>query len=96
MATEFTRKVTLTLPQSLLIRLDAAVPGRKRSRFIAEAIEERLAIAEQLAALEETAGTWSDERHPDMRSEADIDRWLTSLRAEWRTPGADRHVELSA
>ena len=92
MATEFTRKVTLTLPQSLLIRLDAAVPGRKRSRFIAEAIEERLAIAEQLAALEETAGAWSDERHPDMRSEADIDQWLTSLRAAWRMPGADRHV----
>jgi hypothetical protein len=92
MATEFTRKVTLTLPQSLLIRLDATVPGRKRSRFIAEAIEERLAIAEQLAALEETAGAWSDERHPDMQSEADIDQWLASLRAAWRTPGADRHV----
>jgi hypothetical protein len=92
MATEFTRKVTLTLPQSPLIRLDAAVPGRKRSRFIAEAILERLAIAEQLAALEETAGAWSDKRHPDMRSEADIDQWLTGLRAAWRTPGADRHV----
>jgi hypothetical protein len=92
MATEFTRKITLTLPQSLLIRLDATVPGRKRSHFTAEAIEERLAIAEQLAALEETAGAWSDERHPDMRSEADIDQWLTSLRPAWRTPGADRHV----
>jgi len=92
MATELTRKVALTLPQSLLIRLDATVPGRKRSRFIAEAIEERLAIAEQLAALEETAGAWSDECHQDMQSESDIDQWLTSLRAAWRTPGADRHV----
>ncbi|MEI7903499.1 MAG: hypothetical protein WCK89_24940 [bacterium] len=92
MAMESTRKVTLTLPQSLLIRLDATVPGRKRSRFIAEAIEERLAIAEQLTALEETAGAWSDERHPAMQSEADIDQWLANLRAAWRTPGADRHV----
>jgi len=96
MATESTRKVTLTLPKSLLIRLDAAVPGRKRSRFIAEAIEERLAIAEQLAALEETAGAWTDERHPDMRSDADIDQWLANLRAAWRPPGADRDVQLSA
>jgi hypothetical protein len=92
MAMESTRKVTLTLPQSLLARLDAAVPGRKRSRFISEAIEERLAIAEQLAALEETAGAWSDEHHPDMRDDADIDQWLANLRAAWRTPGADRHV----
>jgi len=92
MAMESTRKVTLTLPQSLLLRLDATVPDRKRSRFIAEAIEERLAIAEQLAALEETAGAWSDERHPDMLSEADIDQWLADLRAAWRTLGADRHV----
>jgi hypothetical protein len=92
MAMESTRKVTLTLPQSLLVRLDATVPGRKRSRFIAEAVEERLAIAEQLAALEETAGAWTDERHPDMRSDADIDQWLANLRAAWRTPGADRDV----
>jgi hypothetical protein len=92
MAMESTCKVTLTLPQSLLIRLDAAVSGRKRSRFIVEAIEDRLAIAEQLAALEETAGAWTDERHPDMRSDADIDQWLANLRTAWSTPGAGRHV----
>jgi Arc/MetJ-type ribon-helix-helix transcriptional regulator len=91
MAIESTRKVTLTLPSSLLIRLDAAVPSRKRSRFIAEAIEERLAITEQLAALEETAGAWSDERHPDMRSDADIDRWLANLRAAWSSRGSEQH-----
>ena len=92
MSTDSTRKVTLTLPQSLLLRLDAAVPGRTRSRFIAEAIEERLAIAEQLSALAETAGAWSDERHPDMRSDVEIDQWLANLRAAWSTPGVDRHV----
>lgn len=91
MAIESTCKITLTLPESLLNRLDAAVPGRKRSRFIAEAIEERLAIAEQLAVLEETAGVWSDARHPDMRSDADIDRWLANLRAAWSTRGAEPH-----
>lgn len=91
MVTESTRKVTLTLPRSLLTRLDAAVPSRKRSRFIAEAIEERLAITEQLAALEETAGAWPDERHPDMQNDADIDRWLANLRAAWSTPGAEQH-----
>lgn len=79
------QKITLTLPKALLARLDAAVPARRRSRFIAEAIEERLAIEEQLVALEESAGVWSDERHPELRTEADIDNWLRELRASWNT-----------
>lgn len=41
--------------------------------------ERRLALAEQLAALDETAGAWSDERHPEMLTEEDIDRWLADL-----------------
>lgn len=45
------QKITLTLPKSLLARLDANVPTRRRGKFIVEAIEERLAIEEQLAAL---------------------------------------------
>ena len=85
---EATQKITLTLPKALLARLDAAVPSRKRSRFIVDAIEERLAIAEQLAVLEETAGAWSDELHPDMRTDADIERWLSHLRAAWISPEA--------
>jgi hypothetical protein len=47
----------------MLARLDERVPARGRSRFILEAIEERLAIEEQLVALDEAAGAWSDENH---------------------------------
>lgn len=79
------QKITLTLPKALLARLDATVPARRRSRFIAEAIEERLAIEEQLTALEESAGIWSDERHPELRTDADIDNWVRELRASWNT-----------
>ena len=56
---------------------------RSRSRFIFQAIEERLAIEEQLTVLDETAGAWTDENHPDMKTDEDIDRWLTTLRASW-------------
>lgn len=76
-------KVTVTLPRSLLTHLDERVPRRQRSRFIAEAIQERLALVEQGAALEETAGVWSGDRHPDLQTEADIDRWLQDLRRGW-------------
>lgn len=95
MATETnrpTRKVTVTLPISLLARLDGIVPSRLRSAFIARAIEEQLALVEQAVALEESAGAWRDEDYPDMATEGAIDRWL----AELRGPADDRLYELSA
>jgi hypothetical protein len=50
-------------------------------------LEERLALAEQARALDETAGAWLAENHPDMGNGAAIDRWLDALRQSWTTPG---------
>lgn len=86
------RKVTVTLPVSLLNRLDDLVPSRRRSAFIARAIEEQLAVVEQAVAIEESAGAWRDEDYPDMITNADIDRWL----AELRGPTDERLVRLFA
>ena len=74
------QKITVMLPEALLARLREHVPARQRSRFILEAIEERLALEEQIAALAETAGAWSDQNHPEMRTDEDIDHWLDDLR----------------
>lgn len=81
------QKITITLPAVVLARLNEMVPARQRSRFIAEALEERLALAEQVRALDETAGSWLEENHPDMANEAAIDQWLDALRESWTTPG---------
>ncbi len=78
-----TQKMTVTFPKPLLERLRERVPPRQRSAFIVEAVEEKLALQEQLAVIEETAGCWSDEDHPELRTEEDIDRWLTELRWSW-------------
>jgi metal-responsive CopG/Arc/MetJ family transcriptional regulator len=78
-----TQKITVTIPIALLNRLDDRIPKRQRSEFITEAIEEYLALAEQIAAIEESAGVWTEENHPDMRTEEDIDRWLAAVRANW-------------
>jgi hypothetical protein len=85
------RKVTVTLPISLLARLDDSVPSRGRSAFIARAIEEQLALMEQAAALEASAGAWRDQDYPDLDSEQEIDRWLAGLRG----PARDRLGALS-
>ncbi len=80
------KKITVVLPGELLSRLDEIVPRRARSHFIAEAIEEQLAIAEQSAALAAAAGSWTDEDYPHLRTNQDIDRWLGELRASWIIP----------
>ena len=90
------QKVTITLPKAVVTRLNDLVPARQRSRFIAETLEERLALEEQLLALDETAGAWSDENHPDMLDDAAIDGWLNTLRSSWSRPGDVDHDRLSA
>ena len=76
-----TQKITVTLPSALIARLDAHVPPRQRSRFIAKAVESRLAIEEQMIVVEETAGIWTEESHPELKTEKDIDAWLRKLRS---------------
>ena len=53
----------------------------KHTDLFTEELEEKAAIAEQLAVLEETAGAWTDANHPDMLTPDDIDRWLLNLRS---------------
>ena len=77
------RKITVTVPESLLIRLDNTISARKRSLFIVQAVEEKLALQEQFAAIEESAGAWSDENHPEMATDENIDKWLADLRSSW-------------
>lgn len=52
-----------------------------------EALEEKLALEDQVAAIEESAGCWSEEDHPELRADEDIDCWLAELRRSW-----DQHL----
>ncbi len=78
------QKVTVTLPKGLIERLNEAVPSRKRSLFITEAIEEHLDLIEQISALEETVGVWSLDNHPTLKDDKGIDKWLKESRQNWR------------
>ncbi len=86
------QKITVVLPRTLLAKLDTYVPARKRSQFIAEAIEDRLALAEQAAAIDESAGAWSDENHPDLRTGDDVEHWLAAFRGSWELRLDEEHV----
>jgi Arc/MetJ-type ribon-helix-helix transcriptional regulator len=90
-----TQKTTVSLPKPLLERLKERVPARQRSSFIAEALEERLALEDQLEAIEESAGCWESEDHPELMTDDDIDSWLAELRGSWSTRLTDPGVTAS-
>ena len=77
------RKITILFPEDVLHLLDTRVPPRKRSAFIVDAVVEKLALEDQVAAIEESAGAWKEEDHPELRTPEDIDRWLSNIRAAW-------------
>jgi len=76
-------KITVSLPKELARRLRQRIPARARDAFIARAVQEQLALDEQLAVLEETAGAWKDSDHPELASGADVELWLKQLRGSW-------------
>ncbi|MCB0083526.1 MAG: hypothetical protein KDE47_21440 [Caldilineaceae bacterium] len=78
------QKITVTIPVELLHRLNVRVSKGQRSEFIVDAIEERLALEEQVAALDETEGLWTDKHYPNLSDGTAIDKWLSDLRQHWR------------
>lgn len=81
---EDTRRINVIFPARLLDELDAVVPSGRRSEVIVEATAVYLARLKALAALQASAGAWSDAAHPEMATPADVTRWLIELRAPWR------------
>ena len=80
-------KTQIVLSDSLMEELRRAVPNRRRSQFIAEAIEERLRAMKFQKALKESAGCWTDTNHPDLKTQADVNRFLGRFRARFKRRG---------
>jgi hypothetical protein len=76
-------KMTVVFPTSVVQNLRQRIPPRRRSAFVVEAVTEKLALEEQLAAIEESAGAWSQENHPELATDQAVDRWLAELRQLW-------------
>ena len=74
------RRTNIILPEELVEEVDRVAGKRKRSWFIAQAIQGKLAKIKFEQALAQAAGAWSDENHPDLRTQADINRYLKRVR----------------
>jgi metal-responsive CopG/Arc/MetJ family transcriptional regulator len=59
-------RTLVPIPQRLVAGIDKIIGSKHRARFVAEVLETELLRREQMAALEEAAGCWKDENHPEL------------------------------
>ena len=70
----------VVLPEDLIREVDRRVGARQRSRFVEEAIRERLAREALSSALRESAGTLEGKDYPDWGSPEDVSAWVRRSR----------------
>lgn len=79
-ATVERRRAHVLLPREIIDEIDATVGPRGRSRFILEAVEERLQRQRRLAAFERVVGSVADGEIPEWETPESTAAWLEELR----------------
>lgn len=74
-------RTNVMLPDDLLDQIDRVAGSRRRSAFLAEAAREKLARIRFERAAARAFGSWTDSGHPDLMTDADMDRYRRRLRA---------------
>ena len=82
----------IILPDRLVEEIDNVVGKRKRSRFVEEAIREKLKKGVLLKALKDTAGILPSEEYPEWETPVKSAAWVRELRQrdEERLPRSRR------
>ena len=70
----------VVLPEELVEDVDKLVGKRRRSRFVEEAIRDKLRRDALLSALEETAGILSSKDHPEWATSDKAANWVKESR----------------
>jgi predicted transcriptional regulator len=73
-------RTNLLLPEDVIAALDRVAGPRGRSRYVADAVRERVRRDEKLAAIREAAGAWRD--HPLFPTREAVVEWVRAGRAE--------------
>jgi Arc/MetJ-type ribon-helix-helix transcriptional regulator len=74
------RRAHVVMPEDLLREIDARVGQRRRSEFIQEAIEEKLARLCRVEAFERVVGSLKDVDVPGWETPEAAARWVHDLR----------------
>jgi metal-responsive CopG/Arc/MetJ family transcriptional regulator len=73
-------RTNLTLPEHLLREVDAIAGPRGRSRYVAEAVEQRLRRDRLRLAVEQSAGVFRATPHAMSREQ--VSQWVDEIRSE--------------
>lgn len=73
-------RINVLMPAGLAEEINESVGPRGRSNFLVEAAREKLERMKLAEAMNEAAGSWSDNLHPELKTQDDINRWVRSLR----------------
>ena len=73
-------RTNLLLPEDVVASLDRVAGPRGRSRYVAEAVRDRLRRDERIAAAHEAAGAWRD--NPLFPTNESVVEWVRKLRQE--------------
>ena len=77
-------KAHVIMNDDILNEIDRIAGKRKRSFFIEQATMEKLEREKFLNVLEETAGTWSDKRHPELKTSKDVEQYVKEKRQAYQ------------
>jgi len=80
-------RTNLLLPKDLIEEVDRYAGPRGRSRYVAEALNERLRRDRLREAIEKSAGMWRD--HPLFPTSEAVVEWVRAGRAEVTDPGTE-------
>ncbi len=82
-------RTNLLLPKELVEELDAAAGPRGRSRYVAEAVAEKLRQDRLVRAARRTAGVLSAQDHPEWATSDDVTAWVRERRADRTDVGSE-------
>lgn len=82
-----TVRTNLLLPKELVEEVDRYAGPRGRSRYVAEAIADRLRRDRLVTVVRQTAGAWRD--HPHFPTSDSVTDWVRDRRSEQTDPGPD-------
>ena len=74
------RRAHIVMPAELVAKIDAQVGPRKRSRFVQEAVEEKLRRQRLQASLAEMAGSLASVEIPGWETPEAASEWVRALR----------------
>jgi hypothetical protein len=88
-AVRMSRRTNLVLPEALVAEVDRIAGPRRRSHYVAEAVEARLRRDRLRAVVKRTAGAWKAEDYPEFATPETVVAWVRARRSETTDPGED-------